>query len=343
MEVRAMTGRERILAALAGQKTDQLPCMPITMMFAADILGVKYQPYCRDHRILADAQVKTARMFGLDYVSTISCPAREASDYGAKIRWYEDQPPAIVEDEALFADKQVLIGFRASDPLTGGRREDRIRGIELLRKRVGEELFVEGWVEGPCAEGADLRGINRLMMDFTDDPAFVHDLFSFTVEAAIRFAQAQIAAGADIIGIGDAAASLAGPRVYKEFVWQWEKTLVDAIHGMGGRVRLHICGNTRRIMDGMGTLGCEIVDVDYPVPMDQARCQAGAEQMLTGNLDPVRDVRNGTPETISLALEGVQQQAGSKWIVAAGCEICRDTPHENLHALAEYARTHGAG
>jgi MtaA/CmuA family methyltransferase len=220
--------------------------------------------------------------------------------------------------------------------------EDRVRGIELLRERAGKGLFVEGWVEGPCAEGADLRGINRLMMDFSDDPAFVHDLFDFTLQVAIRFAAAQIQAGADIIGVGDAAASLVGPRIYKEFVWPWEKRLVDSIHANGGRVRLHICGNTRRILDGMGTLGCDMMDIDYPVPMDQARTQTGPQQTLAGNIDPVRELRDGSPETIAQSLEALQQQAGARWIVAAGCEVVRDTPHENVRAMVEFAQTHAA-
>jgi MtaA/CmuA family methyltransferase len=337
-----MTGRERILAVLAGKKADHLPCMPITMMFAADVLGVKYGQYARDHRVMVDAQVKTAERFGFDYVSTISCPAREASDYGARIQWYEDQPPAIIEEEALFADKSALVGFKAPDPLSGGRMEDRIRGIELLRQRVGNDLFVEGWVEGPCAESADLRGISRLMLDFSDDPEFVRDIFSVTVEGAIHFAAAQIAAGADIIGIGDAAASLVGPRIYKEFVWPWEKKLVDAIHAMGGRVRLHICGNTRRILDGMGTLGCAMVDIDFPVPMEEARAKTGPHQTLAGNLNPVKDLRDGTPGSITQALEVLQQKAGAQWIVAAGCEIVRDTPQENVRALVKFAQTHAS-
>ena len=145
---------------------------------------------------------------------------------------------------------------------------------------------------------------------------------------AIRFAAAQIQAGADIIGVGDAAASLVGPRIYKEFVWPWEKRLVDSIHANGGRVRLHICGNTRRILDGMGTLGCDMMDIDYPVPMDQARTQTGPQQTLAANIDPVR--------------EALQQQAGARWIVAAGCEVVRDTPHENVRAMVEFAQTHAA-
>jgi MtaA/CmuA family methyltransferase len=337
-----MTGRERILAVLQGQSADRLAAMPITMMFAADVLGVKYGDYARDFRILTDAHIKTAEIFGFDYVSAISDPAREAADAGAKIQWYDDQPPALIETDALLSDKAMLTRIEARDPLQGGRMEDRIRGIELLRQRVAGELFVEGWVEGPCAEAADLRGINRLMTDFTDDPEFVHAVFAFTVDRAARFAALQIHAGADIIGIGDAAASLVGPRIYKEFVLPWEKRLVDAIHARGSRVRLHICGNTRRILDGMGSLECDMVDIDYPVPMGEARAKTGLRQILAGNLNPVKDLRDGAPDSIAQALETRLAQAGPHWIVAAGCEIVRDTRYENVHALVEFARTHQA-
>ena len=336
-----MTGRERILGILAGQKTDRIPCMPITMTFAADVLGVKYGQYVRDYRILAEAQAKTAEMFGFDYMSAISDPTREATDLGAKVQWFEDRPPAMIEEEALFQDKSALARVKTPGAIAGGRMEDRIRGIELLRKYAGEELFVEGWVEGPCAEAADLRGISRLMIDFSDDPPFVHELFDLTLEIAVLFASAQIEAGADIIGIGDGAASLVGPRIYDEFVWPWERRLVDSIRAIGGRVRLHICGNTRRLLQGMGKLGCEIVDIDYPVAMELARSQTCPQQTLAGNLDPVRDVRNGSPDAIMKALEVLRQQAGAQWIVAAGCEVVRDTPHENVHAMASFARSHG--
>jgi len=335
-----MTGRERVLAVIEGRPVDHLPCMPITMMFAADILGVRYRDYVSDYRILADAQMKTAEMFSLDYVSVISSPTREASDYGARIEWYDDQPPAINEEHALFADKLALKSAKLCAPESGPRMSDRLRAVELLRQRAGNDLLVEGWVEGPCAEAADLRGINRLMLDFSDDPEFVHDLFDFALEGAIRFAVAQIAAGADIIGVGDAAASLVGPRVYKQFVVEWERKLIDAIHAAGGRVRLHICGNTSRLLDGFATLGADLIDIDYPVALDKVRAATGLRQAIDGNLDPVRDVRNGTPESIQRALTERHQQVGSPWIVSAGCEIVRDTPHQNLHAMVQFAKLH---
>ena len=48
--------------------------------------------------------------------------------------------------------------------------------------------------------------------------------------------------------------------------------------------------------------------------------------MLQGNIDPVTLLRDGTPASI----------------VAAGCEVVRDTPPEHVLALAEFARQAGA-
>ena len=69
-----MTGHDRILAMLDGSPVDSLPLMPITMMFAADQIGVPYGQYAADHRVLVEGQIRTAEKFDFDYVSCISDP-----------------------------------------------------------------------------------------------------------------------------------------------------------------------------------------------------------------------------------------------------------------------------
>jgi len=335
-----MNGRERVFSMLAGQPVDRLAFLPITMMFAADQIGAKYGQYATDHRVLAEAQVCAAERFEIDCVSCISDPAREAADCGARIEYFEDQPPAIDEAHALLRDKSTLASLKIPDPSAGARMRDCIDGVALLKRRVGDSLLVEGWIEGPCAEAADLRGINALMLDFHDDPDFIHELFGFVLEMELPFAQAQIQAGADWIGVGDAAASLVGPRIYQEFIWPYEKRMVDALHAMGTSVRLHICGNTSRILAPMGRLGCEVVELDSMAPIAQARHEMGPEQILLGNIDPVAVLRNGTPDLIVEAIAACHRDAGVHYMVGAGCEVPRDTPPKNLRALRNYAKTH---
>ena len=335
-----MNGRERILAHLAGRPVDRLPLMPITMMLAARQTGARYLDFCTDYRVLAEGQIRTAETFGFDYVNTMSDPAREAADCGARVQYFDDQPVALDEEQALLADKIQLAGLKQPDPLGGGRMHNGIRAVALLRERVGKDLLVEGWIEGPMAEAADLRGINTLMLDFYDDPGFVRDLFDFVLEMELRFAREQVAAGADLIGIGDAAASLIGPELYRDFVWPYEQKLIDGIRALGVPARLHICGNTRAHLAAMGRLGCAIMDIDYPVSLAEARAQMGPDQILLGNLNPVAGLRNSTPAAVTAALAACHRDAGPRFIVGAGCEVPRDTPVENLRALCDYAGAH---
>ena len=211
-----------------------------------------------------------------------------------------------------------------------------IKALALFKESLAGEKLIEGWVEGPCAEAADLRGINNIMLDFFDDPSFIRDLFDFTIELELSFARAQILAGADLIGIGDAAASLVGPRLYEQFVWPAEKRLIDGIHQLGAKVRLHICGDTRHILELIGKLGSDIVDLDSLAPIAEARRKMGPNQILLGNVNPVEVMLNGTAGLVTESVAQCAHAAGARYIIGAGCEIPRETPFDNVHALASY-------
>jgi len=330
-----MNSRERVLDLIAGKPVDRPPAMPITMMWAADLIGANYHDYATCAATQAAAQCAAARQFGFDHVSVISDPCCEAADLGAAIFYPPDGPPAIIEEKALLADLGRLSSLRLPDPhRAGSRMANRLEAVRLLRQQMGDTHLIEGWVEGPCAESADLRGINTLMMDYYDDAAFIHALADFTAKTALQFAKAQIEAGADIIGVGDAAASLINRELYDEFVLPYERQLVDGIHAAGGRVRLHICGRTIHLADAMATLGCEIVDLDTLVDLRAARAAMGDAQILLGNVHTVNVVKNGTVEDLRRELAKCRADAGGQWIAGAGCEVPRHSPAENVRCFA---------
>jgi MtaA/CmuA family methyltransferase len=336
-----MTGRERVLRTMRGEAGVGLPNIPITMMKAADIIGVPYRRYAQDAEAHARGQAAISAAFSIDHVSGISDPAVEASDLGAEIFYREDAPPAADEAHALLADTGRLSTLTAPDPHDGPRMRKRIEVVRRLSAEVGHEKAVEGWIEGPIAEACDLRGIGRIMTDFYDEPGFVQDLVAFVIEVETAFAAAQVEAGADYIGIGDAAASLIGPDLYRQFVWEAEKALVASVHRLGVPVRLHICGNIVPLLDMIKEVGAELVDLDSMVPVAAARAALGPRVTLAGNINPVVDLRNATPRHVAEALAAcLRDAAGGPYAVAAGCEVTRDTPDENLRAMTEFARVH---
>lgn len=98
-----------------------------------------------------------------------------------------------------------------------------------------------------------------------EDSSLAHEILSWAADIEIEFALAQIEAGADMIGTGDAAASIISPAMYQEFALPYEKLVIDAIHNAGSYVKLHICGNTQKHLPYMAegtrymlSAGCEI-------------------------------------------------------------------------------------
>jgi len=105
---------------------------------------------------------------------------------------------------------------------------------------------------------------------------------------------------------------------------------------MGAKVRLHICGNTTHLLESMGRLGADMIDLDYPVDLAHARAQMGPRQVIAGNLHPVQIMKLGSPATITAALRDCEKAGGPCWAIGAGCEIPRGTPRENFLALTRY-------
>jgi uroporphyrinogen-III decarboxylase len=164
---------------------------------------------------------------------------------------------------------------------------------------------------------------------------------AFVYENAMGFAREQIRVGADIIGVGDAAASLIGPDLYREVVLDWEKKWVDSIHQMGSLVRLHICGNTNAIFPFLSEVKADIIDLDSMAMITGARKNIGKDRALAANTDPFRVLQSGTPADVTAGFARCFADAGrTRYMVNAGCEIPRATPPENLRAMRDFARHH---
>lgn len=326
-----MTSKERIYATLAGESVDRLAVTPIFMAWAAHFIGRTYRDYYLDGDVLVDAQIALTKAFGIDQVSAISDPWREASAYGMQFEYPEDGvgKPA----DCLLKGQDDLAKLDGVDMRKAKRTKQRIASVRRMAKEIGDTHSVLGWVEGPFAEYADLRGVEATMLDLIDRPDYFKQAGEAIIENEIKFAVAQVKAGADMIGVGDAAASLISPDAYREFVLPLEKKLFDAIHQAGGTVKLHICGNIRNHVEFMARTGADIIDVDWMVPLDEARELAGPDVTLCGNFDPVAVLLQGAPEKIAEAASACIKAGGQRFILMPGCEVPPATTEENIRAF----------
>ena len=321
------------MAVLEGRKPDILPRVPILMQFAAEYIGNNYGAFASDHRVLVEANLRCAEDFGFDQLSCISDPYRETAGFGAEIRFHENSVPECVQPP--LSDTDDLSTLTIPDPEKATRMRDRIDAVRLYRERDNNQHSIMGWVEGPGALAADVRGLQDFYMDLLEDPDWCEELLDICAETSRRFALAQITAGADTIGMGDAMCSQVSASTYEDLILPRQKTLIDAIHAAGAKVRLHICGQTRHLWPGINTLGIDIIDVDWMVPLPEIRQALGPKVVLAGNLDPAKELRFGEAKAIRESVLRCYKEAGEPFMAGAGCEIPSGTPHENLKALCE--------
>jgi uroporphyrinogen decarboxylase len=325
-----MNPYQRLTQRMDGQPVDRPPNMNILMTFAARYIGKPLSDYYLDYRVLVDANMAMIDDFESGIAQTISDPYREAADFGAEVEFPEDGLP--LGKNPLLAEPDRLKTLRKPDPATGRRMSDRLNAVRLLREKVGNDIPVMGWVEGALAEAADLRGDSNLLMDLYDRPEWVMELLDLCTELAIDFARAQVEAGAHIVGLGDAIGSQVSPELYRRFALPREKRIFGAIHEMGAITRLHICGDTTRILPDMVESGADIIDLDWMVDLKYAAERYGDHVSFCGNFDPVAVMLQGSPEDVYRATQECMRVGGSRSISAAGCEIPIGTPNENLRA-----------
>ena len=325
-----MNSYQRFRKRLAGEAVDRPPNFDIMMTFAVRYIGQKLRNYYNDYRVLCEANLAVTEDFELDIVQAISDPYREAADLGLKVEFPENDLP--VNTVRLLSETSDLSALKPPRPEDGRRMSDRIAAVGLFRERVGGEIPIMGWVEGGLAEAADLRGVSELMLDLIMRPEWVTDLLEFCVQVEIAFAEAQVRAGADIIGLGDSIASQISPAMYERFALPYEQRIFEAVHRLGGTTRLHICGNTTYILPMMLESGADIIDLDWMVDLEEAAKTAGDKVSLCGNFDPVKIMLQGDPEQVYQATQQCLAVAGDRSFSMPGCEVPAATPHPNLEA-----------
>jgi MtaA/CmuA family methyltransferase len=333
----SMQPKERFLAALAGRPVDRVPVFPLLMFLAVDRAGLTYRQFATDGHALAEAQLLMQERFGLDAITACSDAFRLSADLGGEMVFPETKPPYLASPLVTSAAGLAGLGHPAPDR---GRMGDRLSAISHMARAVGERVAVLGWVDMPFAEACSVCGVSNFMLMLKDDPAGAHRILAFLTGPVIEFGVAQVGAGALMVGAGDAAASLISRKNYLEFALPYEQQVCAAVHAAGGLVKLHICGNTTHLLEPMATCGADLFNVDHLVPLEQAcRVYAAHGKCCKGNLNPVTDIMQATPEECARrtheCLAPAAGAAGGRYMLSAGCEIPAETRDDVFLAFCQ--------
>ncbi|MGQ9455671.1 MAG: uroporphyrinogen decarboxylase family protein [Armatimonadota bacterium] len=335
-----MTGLDRFLAALDREEPDMVPIWELIInepTLSALHGDVGYLEFCARE--------------GLDGV-TISenqqmSPGADGSqidEWG--IRWKTAGFGVYYPSGGPIKSKDDLDSYEPPDPNAPHRFDDLKSAVERFK---GEKAIV--FLTHEAFEFSHyLRGLDNLLIDYMEDPTFVHELAAMVSDYKIELAETAIDLGADVIVSGDDYASRHGTIMsvghWEEYSLPYLTRLVKAVHRKGVPFIKHTDGNIWGILDQMVETGIDAIDPLEPIArMDigTVKKRYGERVCVVGNIDcteilthaPVEEVVEAVKETIAKA------SPGGGHILASSNSIHPGVKPENYKTMVETARQFG--
>jgi uroporphyrinogen decarboxylase len=189
-------------------------------------------------------------------------------------------------------------------------------------------------------------GPDNLMRACLQDKQSVRALLDFALELFIANNEDIVAAGADLVSIADPISSgdMISKSIFVDLVLPYQQKAFEWVISKNCLPMLHICGNINNRLDVIRDSGVRILSVDHKIDLKKASEILGGKVVLAGNVDPVRIIQMGSPETVAEAFQKCVDDIGKNaYIAMTGCSLSPLTPLENIKAMVAVAHRNVPG
>lgn len=339
----AMTPRQRVLAAIAHETPDRTPRDFWAEKPAMNRLFA-YAGHRDEERLLRDLGVD------LRHLNAVELPERPLGGGVFQNMWgeryvykstewgpmREDAPGALSGAQSL-AD---LDAFPWPDPdaLDYSLLPDLCRRHEPYALVYG---FADVW-----QRPALVRGWENMFLDMMERPEWAHGLSRrFTDFYQRDYTRAAEATGGRIdiylliSDLGTQRGPMMSPAMFRTFVAPYLGEMCRTIHGLGGKVLYHSCGDVRAFIPDLIGLGVDLLDPIQPVnPGMQPETLAadfGGRVTFHGGIDMQTLLPFATPDQVAAEVRRYCQVLGPRggYILAPGHLFQPDVPPENVYAV----------
>jgi uroporphyrinogen decarboxylase len=336
-----MNGEARLLAACRREPVD---CTPVWFMRQAGRCLAEYRRLRERYDILtlaktpelsAQVTLLPVERFGVDGAVLFADIMLPLEAMGAPFEIQPEVGPIVhhpIRTAADVARLRVVDGEEATPYV--------METIRLLRRELPGRAAVIGFSGAPFTlacyliEGRPSRDYARAKGLMFSEPATWHTLLDKVTQVVIRYLQAQIAAGAQVVQLFDSWVGILSPQDYERYSLPYSRRVFEALQGRGVP-QIHFGTGAASLLELMAAAGPDVVSVDWRVPLDAAWGRIGYDKGIQGNLDPV--VALAPWPRIEEGMRDVLRRAGGRpgHIFNLGHGVLPDTNPDHLAHLVE--------
>jgi len=265
---------------------------------------------------------------GFDCVMPSFSVLQEAAALGAEVDW--GRPDMMPEGKTFpyadFSDIKVPENILEKPSIAVV-----LRALEILRRQVGGKVTIVGKFMGPWTQSFHVAGVQNFLLAIGRKKYdMVKKMLASLVPVAVKVANAQFKAGADVVVMSDhATGNLVGPNHYRDILWSFHKELFPQINGP---VMLHCCGRILDRLDYFAQTGADAFHFESANNATEALKVVNGRITLSGNINCPHTLL-GSPEDVHKEVRAAIA-AGIR-LVSPECVVPLTTPLANLKALVE--------
>jgi uroporphyrinogen-III decarboxylase len=337
------TGKERIIAAWKGERTDRVPFNVDIGPHYSPVMGYKVEDYFGNIDTAIEIQVKSVSHYTSDIITV---PQNLFGWFGLNSCYRfkkrtDEMADGCVKDMEAVEDLEAIPAAE-------------IQGLELLKNSCGRiselapDYASRTAVLGPILDAARLMGLEDWILTTNDHPDLIHKLMRLTTDATKERALEIVNnAALSVAVVADTFASISNisPAIYRDFVYPYEKELFEDLQKASAGSKLigvHICGFIDPIMEDICSLPLDWIELDGPSSLEKLFDASKGNIIIRGNVGG-EIFSEGTEEQVDEAVKGcIAIASGSnKYVLSTGCQIPLNAPLDQVRNFIDAALQYG--
>lgn len=310
-------------------KSEKHRALPIMSFPASQKMGVSIEELVKSAELQAQAMKIIADETDTLAAVSLMDLSVEAEAFGAEVRYYEDDVPAIVGQ--LISDEKEADLLKVPS-LDKGRAGVCAEGIRLAKERISDKPVLAGMI-GPFSLTGRLMDVTEIMYICFDEPETVHKVLEKSTEYLITYGILMKKSGADGIIMAEPLAGILSPDMASEFSVPYVKKIIEALQDEEFAVIYHNCGNSViSMLDEIFSQNAAAYHFGNAVDMLKVMENTPSDIICMGNIDPSAEFTQGTTESMREAVKKLISECGKykNFIPSSGCDIPATAKWENI-------------
>jgi uroporphyrinogen decarboxylase len=343
------TTDSRFVRACLRQQVDRTPVWFLRQAgrYMPEYMAVRRQhsllDICRTPDVAAEVTITAAERLDVDAAIIFADLLLPFTPMGLDFEFVNGEGPVVHKPIRTREQIEALRTDRAEELIYVAKAIEKVRAHFAAPRADGDRLGIIGFIGAPFTlasymiEGGSSRNYVEMKRLMYNDPSSWSLLLDKLNTVLVEYAAQQVQAGADVIQIFDSWAGALAVNDYREFVLPHTRELVQSVKALGVPV-IYFGVDTASLLSTMSETGCDVLGLDWRVPLDEGWKLVGDTCGVQGNLDPI--ALFAPQDLLKQRVKDVLDKAANRpgHIFNLGHGIVPGTPVDNVIAVSKWVK-----